>query len=78
MSSGYGKPDNRSRHVRCKLCGIVFSGWLPVANAPEGSILLYHLGADHPTEVTAYLDRMRGSEDIGTVAMEAFEHVGTP
>jgi hypothetical protein len=49
--------------------------WLRVANQPDGAMLLYHLGANNPTEVTAFLDRMRGSEDIGTVVMEAFERV---
>ena len=63
------------RDMRCKLCGTVLPGWLRVANQPEGAMLLYYLGADHPTGVTAFLDRMRGSEDIGTVVMEAFERV---
>ncbi len=35
-------------------------------------MLLYHLGQQHPDQVGPYLDRMR-TEDIGTVAAEAFE-----
>jgi hypothetical protein len=37
-------------------------------------MLLHHLSWDHPDRVGAYLERMR-TEDIGTVAMEAFERV---
>jgi hypothetical protein len=38
-------------------------------------MLLQHLGAMHPTEVTPYLERMR-IECIATVAAEAYEVVG--
>jgi hypothetical protein len=37
-------------------------------------MLLNHLSMMHPPEVTPYLERMR-TEDIGTVAMEAYERV---
>ena len=64
-----------STHVRCKLCGYVFpGGWLRVFNQPNGALLLNHLSMMHPAEVKPYLERMR-TEDIGTVAMEAFERV---
>jgi hypothetical protein len=64
-----------STHVRCKLCGYVFpGGWLRVFNRPFGALLLHHLSWDHPTQVGAYLERMR-TEDIDTVAMEAFERI---
>jgi hypothetical protein len=64
-----------SLHVRCRLCGLVLPGWLPVQDRPDGTMLLAHLSAMHPTEVTAYLDRMQGSEDIGYITMEAFGRV---
>jgi hypothetical protein len=49
-------------------------GWLRVFNQPNGALLLNHLSMMHPAEVKPYLERMR-TEDIGTVAMEAFERV---
>jgi hypothetical protein len=61
-------------HLRCRLCGRVFPGWLPVQNEPDGAMLVHHLSAMHPTEVGPYLRRM-ATEDIGSVAMEAFERV---
>jgi hypothetical protein len=51
-----------------------FPAWLPVMQAPNGPMLLYHLSAMHPTEVGPYLKRMR-TEDIATVAAEAYEVV---
>jgi hypothetical protein len=42
--------------------------------APQGAMLLHHLGARHPTEIGPYLERMR-TEDIATAAAEAFEVV---
>jgi hypothetical protein len=64
----------RARHVRCRLCGRVLPGWLPIPNVPNGALLLGHLGAMHRTKLTPYLERM-ATEDIGTVAMECFERV---
>jgi hypothetical protein len=61
-------------HVRCTLCGAILPGWLRVFNRPHGAMLLNHLSAMHPAEVGPYLERMR-TEDIGTMAMEAFERV---
>jgi hypothetical protein len=46
-------------------------------NKPNGTILLNHLSMMYPAQVTPYLECMR-TEDIGTVAMEAFERVETP
>ena len=37
------RPINRGQHVRCTLCGRILSGWLPIPNRPEASMLLYHL-----------------------------------
>jgi hypothetical protein len=45
-----------------------------VQNRPDGALLLNHLVAPHRPEVTPYLTRME-TEDIGTVAMEAYEVV---
>ena len=67
----------RSRHVRCKLCGLVLPAWLPIPNKPESSMLLYHLRARHLGEVKPYLVRME-TECIDTVVMELFERVRTP
>jgi hypothetical protein len=66
----------RSKYVRCKLCGHVLSGWLPIPAEPNGALLLGHLSQQHPGEVNAYLDRMHTSEDIPLMVMEAFEAVG--
>jgi hypothetical protein len=50
---------------------------LRLDNKPNGTMLLHHLSMMHPAAVKPYLDRMR-TEDIGTVAMEAFERVNLP
>jgi hypothetical protein len=68
----------RSRHVRCRWCGIILGGWLPIPNRPESSMLLYHLGADHLAEARPYLQRMNTTEDIDVVVMEIFERVEAP
>ena len=62
------------KHYRCRYCGAILPAWLPVAKRPEGSMLLYHLGQNHPDQVGPYLERMR-TECITTVAAEAFEVV---
>jgi hypothetical protein len=59
---------------RCRCCGFVLPAWLPMAKRPNGAMLLYHLGDRHPSEVGPYLKRME-TEDIGTVATEAYEVV---
>jgi hypothetical protein len=61
------------RRYRCRYCGVVFAA-LPVTQAPNGATLLHHLSQSHPDQVGPYLERMR-TEDIGTVAMEAFERI---
>jgi hypothetical protein len=63
-----------SRYVRCKLCGVVLSGWLPIPNVPNSAMLLHHLGADHLAEVKPYLTRME-TECIDTVVMERFDRL---
>ena len=69
------RPLNRGKHVRCKLCGVVFpGGWLPIPNRPEAAMLLHHLGAHHLLEAKPYLARME-KECIDTVIMELFERV---
>ena len=65
------------KHYRCRSCGAILPAWLPVAKRPEGSMLLYHLGQNHPDHVGPYLERMR-TECIATVAAEAFELVEEP
>jgi hypothetical protein len=62
------------KHVRCTLCGVVLSGWLPIPNVPNSAMLLHHLGADHLVEVKPYLTRME-KECIDTVVMELFKRV---
>jgi hypothetical protein len=73
MPKEYHMPSP-SIQVRCRLCGHVLPGWLRIDNKPNGAMLLNHLPMMHPAEVTPHLERMR-TEDIGTVAMEAFERV---
>jgi hypothetical protein len=53
---------------------MVLPAWLPVFNAPESAMLLHHLSAQHPIELSPYLKRM-ATEDIDTVVMELFERV---
>jgi hypothetical protein len=60
---------------RCPLCGAVLPAWWPVAQEPNGAMLLHHLSFQHPDQVKAYLDRMHRDEDIGTMAAEAYEMV---
>jgi hypothetical protein len=45
-----------------------------VAKRPNGAMLLQHLSAMHPDQVGPYLRRM-ATEDIATVAAEAYEVV---
>jgi len=63
-----------SNQVRCRYCGCVLPGLWRIDHKPNGAMLLNHLSVMHPTEVRPYLDRLR-TEDIGTVAMEAFERI---
>ena len=66
------------RRYRCRFCSCILPAWLPVAKRPEASMLLYHLGQQHPDQVGAYLDQMRGTEDIGEVSARAFEVIEEP
>jgi hypothetical protein len=59
---------------RCTFCGALLSAWLPVAQRPNGAMLLQHLSARHWEELQPYLARME-TECIATVAAEAFEVV---
>jgi hypothetical protein len=58
----------RSHPVRCRLCGVILPGWLPMFNRPDGALLLSHLSRAHPVELTPLRERM-ATEDIGPVAM---------
>jgi hypothetical protein len=35
---------------RCRFCGKTLPAWLPVAQAPDGEMLLGHLSQQHPIE----------------------------
>ena len=59
---------------RCRFCSHILPVWLPAAQRPEGSMLLYHLSQHHPDQVAPYLERMR-TECITTVVVEAYEVV---
>jgi hypothetical protein len=63
-----------SKHVRCRLCGVILPGWLPITNAPECAMLLHHLRVYHLAEAKPYLQRME-TEDLDAVVMELFERV---
>jgi hypothetical protein len=65
------------KRYRCRYCGVVLRAWLPMAQRAEGSMLLYHLSQHRPDQGTSYLARME-TDDIGTVAAEAYEVVGEP
>ena len=62
------------QHYRCRVCGATLPAWLPAAKRPNGAMLLGHLSQQHPDRAGSYLERMR-TEDIGTVAAEAYELV---
>jgi hypothetical protein len=51
---------------RCRYCGYDFPAALPVTHAPDGALLLHHLGTRHPDQVRLYLRRME-TECIDTV-----------
>jgi hypothetical protein len=74
MAAGPQRPINCSIHVHCTPCGHVLPGWLWIPHVPDGVMLLYHLGEQHLAEIKPYLTRVE-TEDIGTVAIEAFERV---
>jgi hypothetical protein len=63
-----------SPHVRCRFCGAVLPGWLPIPNRPEAAMLLHHLSALHPVDIKPYLVRME-TQCIDAVVMELFERV---
>jgi hypothetical protein len=62
------------KRYRCRFCGALLPAWLPVAQRPEASMLLYHLGQHHLEVVGPYLWRME-TECIDAVVVEAFEVV---
>ena len=62
------------KRFKCRFCGHILPGWLPVAKRPDGSMIFYHLSHQHPDQVGPYLERMR-TECIATVAAEAYEVV---
>jgi hypothetical protein len=43
------------KRYRCRACGAELPAWLPVAQAPDGVMLLHHLAQQHPAEVGTYL-----------------------
>jgi cell wall assembly regulator SMI1 len=63
------------RRYRCRYCGHDFPAWLPVAQAPNGAMLLHHLAAMHRDQVGQYLARMRTDDDHDQVVVEAYEEV---
>jgi hypothetical protein len=63
-----------SKRYRCRFCGLTLPA-LPVTQAPNGALLLGHLSQSHRVESRVYVHRMHRTEDIGTVAAEAFEVV---
>ena len=67
--------SHTSIQVRCRDCRRVLPGLLRIAQKPDGVMLLHHLSMMHPAAVKPLLKHME-TEDIGTVAMEAYERVG--
>jgi hypothetical protein len=67
-------PTPRFNQVRCRYCQGILPGWFSILNVPNGAMLLHHLGQMHSVALKPLLERMR-TEDIGTVAMEAFERL---
>jgi hypothetical protein len=64
-----------SKRVTCRFCGRVLPAWLPAAQAPDGALLLDHLSAMHPDQVTYYLDRMPTDDDHDRVVVQAYKVV---
>jgi hypothetical protein len=64
-----------NKRFTCRICGAVLPAWLLMAKRPDGAMLLQPVGQDHPDQVGLYLDRMHRTEDIGTLAAEAFKVV---
>jgi hypothetical protein len=62
------------KRYRCRYCGAVLPGWLPVAKRPDGAVFLNHLSAMHPEELRPYLACM-ATEDIATGAVECYDMV---
>jgi len=60
-----------NKRFKCRSCGAELPAWLPVAEAPDGAMLLGHLSRQHPDRVGPSLERMR-TEDIAAVAAGAF------
>jgi hypothetical protein len=67
-------PPQLHKHCRCRYCREILPAWLPMAKRPDGAMLLYYLSQQHAGQVGLCLERMR-TEDISTVAAEAFEVV---
>jgi hypothetical protein len=65
-----------AKRFTCRVCGLILPAWLPVAQDPDGALLLAHLGQRHPDRVKAYLDRIHDETDITPVAAEANEVIG--
>jgi hypothetical protein len=61
--------------VRCRYCGYLLPGILPIDNTPNSALLLNHLSAMHRDQVGPYLRRLEQEEDMDTVVMEAYERV---
>jgi hypothetical protein len=70
-------PPRPQKQSRCRLCGRTLPAWLPMARHPESAMLLHHLEDLHPGASGPSLARM-ATEDIGTVAAEAYEVVEGP
>jgi Pentapeptide repeats (8 copies) len=63
------------RRYRCKSCQAELPAWIEVPGEVDGPMLLSHLGRYHPDQVGAYLDQMRGAENIAQVVIPAYEVV---
>jgi hypothetical protein len=63
------------RRWRCRYCGYNFPAALPVAQRPNGTMLLNHLSAMHPEELRPLLARMATGEGIADTAAEAYDVV---
>jgi hypothetical protein len=61
------------RRYRCRYCGLLFNAWLLWAKAPSGVLLFGHVSQHHADQMAPYLRRIEASEDIDTVAAEAYE-----
>ena len=63
------------KRYRCRYCGVLLPGWLAWCQAPDGAMLLGHLGHAHRDQVRAYLARIHTTDELAAIAAEGYERI---